>query len=427
MTATPTWASDTAALYTGDALDVLSAMPGSSVHCVVTSPPYWGLRDYGTGTWRGGDTSCAHSVGRGTNTAQSRVSGSIGGSVDYPASPAHRGGDPRVCRRCGATRVDRQYGLEPTPEDYVDTLRRVFAELRRVLDPAGTVWLNLGDSYSSEPPGQSYHAMRHSTLAGRTAAEQARESVRRADVDRITAVPRKNLLGMPWRVALALQADGWILRNAIVWAKRNPMPESVRDRLSTTYEFVFLLTTGSRYHFDLDPIRVPLVRPEALTEDITVGGTPGVRTGAVGASARRRGGVYGAKYRDPAPFAHTTPGAAIRPTGRRHDATHPRGKNPGDVWHLSTRPLREAHFATFPIDIPLRCIAAGCPPDGVVLDPFSGAATTGMAALHLGRRYIGIDLNPDYTALAQRRLTTAAHQRGHQPTSGSSPTPEARP
>jgi DNA modification methylase len=422
MTATPTWASDTAELYTGDALEVLSAMPDSSVHCVVTSPPYWGLRDYGTGTWRGGDTSCAHSVGRGTNTVQSRVSGSVG----YPASPAHRGGDPRVCRRCGATRVDRQYGLEPTPEDYVDTLRRVFTELRRVLDPAGTVWLNLGDSYSSEPPGHSRHAMRHSTLAGRTAAEQARESVRRAGVDRTTAVPRKNLLGMPWRVALALQADGWILRNAVVWAKRNPMPESVRDRLSTTYEFVFLLTTQPSYHFDLDPIRVPLARPEALTEDITVGGTPGVRTGAVGASARRRGGVYGAKYRNPAPFAHAAPGAAIRPTGRRHDAAHPRGKNPGDMWHLSTRPLREAHFATFPIDIPLRCIAAGCPPDGVVLDPFSGAATTGMAALHLGRRYLGIDLNPDYTALAQRRLTTAAHQRGHRPASGSSPTPKAR-
>lgn len=186
MTATPTWASDTAVLYTGDALDVLSAMPDNSAHCVVTSPPYWGLRDYGTGTWLGGDASCAHSIGRGTNTGHSRV----GGSVGYPASPADRGGDPHGCRRCGATRVDRQYGLERTPEDHVDTLRRVFAELRRVLDPAGTVWLNLGDSYSSEPPGQSRDAMRHSTLAGRTAAEQSRESVRRAGVDRTTAVPR---------------------------------------------------------------------------------------------------------------------------------------------------------------------------------------------------------------------------------------------
>lgn len=231
---------------------------------------------------------------------------------------------------------------------------------------------------------------------------------------------------MPWRVALALQAEGWILRNAIVWAKRNPMPESVRDWLSTTYEFVFLLTTRSRYYFDLDPIRVPLVRPEALSEGITVGGSPEKRTGALGASARRRGGVYGAKYHNPAPFARTTPGAAIRPTSRRHTAAHPPGKNPGDVWSLSTRPLREAHFAAFPIDIPLRCIAAGCPPDGVVLDPFSGAATTGLAAHQLGRRYVGIDLNPTYIALAQRRLTTAARQRGPRPASASSPASEVR-
>jgi site-specific DNA-methyltransferase (cytosine-N4-specific) len=269
--------------------------------------------------------------------------------------------------------------------------------------------------------------MRHSTLGGVAAAEQARESVRRAGVDRTMVMPRKNLLGMPWRVALALQADGWTLRNAIVWAKRNPMPESVRDRLSTTYEFVFLLTTHARYHFDLDPIRIPLVRPEALTEDISFGGAPRTETGAIGASARRRGGVYGAKYRDTTPFARTPPGGAIRPTSRRHTAAHPRGKNPGDAWHLSTRPLREAHFAAFPIDIPLRCIAAGCPPDGLVLDPFSGAGTTGLAALHLGRRYLGIDLNPAYTELAQRRLSAAAHARGPRPASEPTPASETRP
>jgi site-specific DNA-methyltransferase (cytosine-N4-specific) len=353
----------------------------------VTSPPYWGPRDYGTGTWVGGDPACPHTV----------------------ASVQHHPGTPLDCRRCPARRVDRQYGLEPTIDEYIATLRRVFAELRRVLDPAGTVWLNLGDSYSTTP------------RRGRRA-----DSISPSRLENPGSIPGKNLVGMPWRVALALQADGWILRNAIVWAKRNPMPESVRDRLSTTYEFVFLLTTQPRYYFNLDPIRVPLVRPEALAEGITVGGIPGVQTGALGASARRRGGRYGAKYDDPAPFSRTTPGAAIRPTGRRHTAAHPRGKNPGDVWSLSTRPLREAHFAAFPIDIPLRCIAAGCPPDGVVLDPFSGAATTGLAALQLGRRYVGIDLNPDYTALAQRRLTAARQHDPRQSSTSSSPLPEVR-
>jgi site-specific DNA-methyltransferase (cytosine-N4-specific) len=267
------------------------------------------------------------------------------------------------------------------------------------------VWLNLGDSYSAEPPGRSERAMRSSTLQGRAAAATLRASVRAAGVDRTRTVPRKNLLGMPWRVAMALQADGWILRNAVVWAKRNPMPESVQDRLSATHEFVFLLVKQPRYFFDLDAIRVPLVRPEALGEGLVIGGSNKGQRGGLNATARRRGhSVYRAKYSDDRAFTTGPHGAAVRPSGRRHDATHPRGKNPGDVWHLSTRPLREAHFAAFPIDIPLRCIAAGCPEDGLVLDPFSGAATTGLAALQLGRRYIGIELNASYNALAKTRL-----------------------
>lgn len=391
------YATDTVSLYTGDARSTLATLSTGSVDSVVTSPPYWGLRDYGTGQWVGGDPACTHSAGRSTNIPHT--------TVGYPASSTPRGGDPQTCRRCGAIRVDQQYGLEPTPQDYVDNLRALFAELRRVLKPTGTVWLNLGDSYSAEPPGRSNHAMRHSTLRSAAAAAVLREQVRSAGVDRTRTLPRKNLLGMPWRVALALQADGWMLRNAVVWAKRNPMPESVRDRLSTTYEFVFLLTANPTYHFDLDAIRVPLRRSEALGEGIPVGDPHVAEDALPGTSSRRRGrSVYGAKYEDPASFTRGPHGAAIRPTGRRHDHTHPRGKNPGDVWHLSTRPLRDAHFATFPIDIPLRCIAAGCPEGGVVLDPFSGTATTGLAALQLGRRYIGIELNTSYNRLAAARL-----------------------
>jgi DNA modification methylase len=402
----PFWRTDNATLYTGDAVETLRALPGSSVDAVVSSPPYYGLRDYGTGAWIGGDPNCAHSVGRGNSSPQPRNP-----AVTYPASVAHRGGDPRACRRCGAVRHDRQYGLEATPEDYVDTLREAFAEVWRVLRPTGTVWLNLGDSYSAEPPGRSQHAMRSSTLQGRVAAATLRASVRAAGVDRTRAMPRKNLLGMPWRVAMALQADGWILRNAVVWAKRNPMPESVKDRLSTTHEFVFLLVKQPRYFFDLDAIRVPLVRPEALSEGLVIGGSNKGQHGGLDATARRRGSsVYGAKYTDDRAFATGRHGIAVRPGGRRHDSAHPRGKNPGDVWHLSTRPLREAHFAAFPIDIPLRCIAAGCPEDGLVLDPFSGAATAGLAALQLGRRYLGIELNASYNALAKARLQ---HQTQH--------------
>jgi site-specific DNA-methyltransferase (cytosine-N4-specific) len=231
-----------------------------------------------------------------------------------------------------------------------------------------------------------------------------------------SGLPAKNLLGLPWRVALALQADGWIIRNAIVWHKPNAMPESVADRLSTRYELLFLLVRQRRYYFDLDPIREPLARPEALAERIVIGGSNKGRHGGVDATRRRRGAsVYGAgKYADVTTFAGNPPGEETRPTGRAHTHAHPHGRNPGDVWTISTRPLREAHFAAFPVDLPLRCIAAGCPLGGTVLDPFSGAATTGLAARRLGRPYIGIDLNPTFHDIGIQRLSRQAqHPTDH--------------
>ncbi|UJW29993.1 site-specific DNA-methyltransferase [Saccharothrix sp. AJ9571] len=396
----PYFQDDGITLYAGDATTVLSDLPNRSVHCVVTSPPYWGLRDYGTARWTGGNSACPHLavLDRGDNAARAEHS-----SQQRPNSAK--------CRHCGARREDEQHGLEPSPQDYVDRLRGVFRELSRVLVDTGTVWLNLGDSYSAEPPGHVADGMRASTLSGRAAAATLRESVRRAGVHRTRALPRKNLVGMPWRVAFALQKDGWILRNAIVWHKPNAMPESVRDRLSNRYEMVFLLAKQQRYHFDLDPIREPLARPEALEEGSVIGGANKGRRAGVDATARRRGqSVYG-KYHHRDPFVSKEHGVAMVPTGARHAAAHPRGKNPGDVWSITTRPLREAHFAAFPIDLPLRCIAAGCPDGGTVLDPFSGAATTGLAARQLGRSYIGIELSPEFHDIGLRRLGLAYKSR----------------
>ncbi|MFC4003043.1 DNA-methyltransferase [Prauserella oleivorans] len=403
----PYYEDATVTLYTGDATDTLVGLPDASIHCVVTSPPYWALRDYGTARWAGGDPRCRHSTGRASGVAQAENR-----SAAYLASAAHRGGQPERCRCCGARREDRQHGLEPTPEGYVARLRGVFAQLHRVLVDRGTVWLNLGDSYSAEPPGRTRDPMRTSTLSGATAAVPLRESVRSAGVQRTRMLPRKNLIGMPWRVAFALQQDGWIIRNCIIWHKPNAMPESVRDRLSNRYEMIFLLTKQQRYYFDLDPIRAPVARPEALGEDLVIGGSNKGRHAGIDATMRRRGHTVYGKYADPAPFPGKTPGEAMRPTGIRHNAGHLRGKNPGDVWSLPTRPLRDAHFAAFPIDIPLRCIAAGCPPGGIVLDPFSGAATTGLAAHQLGRSYVGIDLNPEFHAIGKRRILQQTRQRG---------------
>lgn len=306
-------------LHHGDALEVASRMPASSADCIVTSPPYYGLRDYGT---------------------------------------------------------DGQYGLEASPAAYVETMCRLFHELRRVLADDGTLWLNIGDSYASSPPGNSEKSVQSSTLAGRcsTATRAGRESVRTAAVDRTKFLPPKNLLGVPWRVAFALQDDGWILRNAIVWHKPNAMPESVRDRFSTTYEIVFMFSKSQRYWFDIDPIREPY-SPAGLERrkyNMQVGGS-----------------TYASQLK---------PGAALRDGGVIDP--NPLGRNPGDVWTLPTQPFSAAHFAVFPPQLPQRSIAAGCKPGGTVLDPFSGSGTTGLAAQRLGRKYIGIDINKDYLELS---------------------------
>ena len=267
-----------------------------------------------------------------------------------------------------------EIGAEKSPAEYVAALVAVMAEVRRVLADDGTLWLSLGDSYSG---GGGGGGGKHATIGGFTSNRNSRDHYERVGLG------PKNLLGIPWRVAFALQDDGWILRNDIIWAKPNGMPESVTDRLSTKHEHLFLLTKSRRYWFDLDPIReqVTTVRPDALLWSRDEQGVPGQKP-------QHRPGRAG--------------GSNLKVTGHRHAAQNDRGRNPGDVWTIPTQPFTEAHFAAFPVEIPRRAIAAGCKPGGVVLDPFSGSGTTGLAAAELGRRYIGIDLNRDYLELSLR-------------------------
>jgi DNA modification methylase len=327
---TPYYADESVTLYHGDALAVLRKLPDESVDCVVTSPPYYGLRDYGEAG---------------------------------------------------------QYGLESSPDEYVETMLMVFAEVYRVLAADGTLWLNLGDAYVSGGSGSRTHP---GHLGGRPNAATTPQG--------FGAKPGrpKNLLGIPWRVAFALQNDGWTLRNAIVWDKPNAMPESVRDRLSCTYEFVFLFSRSHWYHFDLDAIREPLAYPEALDGTRVFGGKSG-GAGGVGATARRRGAhasIYGATGMP----EQTNMG----PTGSRHTHNSVAGRNPGDVWTLPTQPFPAAHFAVMAPALAERCILAGCRPGGVVLDPFCGVGTTGMVANQHGRRFVGIDLSSAHLDLALR-------------------------
>ncbi|MFC5830621.1 DNA-methyltransferase [Nonomuraea insulae] len=328
----PYWSDEQAEIFQGDAREVLAEMEGGSIDCIVTSPPYYGLRHYCPG----------------------------------------------------------EYGQESTPAEYVENLQGVFAEARRVLADDGTFWLNLGDCYAANSDGWAR-------------GENFNEHQPRVRPAGRRSLPPKNLRGMPWQVALALQQDGWILRNAIVWHKPNAMPQSVLDRLSNRYEFIFLLVKQRHYWFNLDPIR------ERPAEGDRRPQRDGTRPTSVG-YARPSGGKYGTGAKV---FSGRRHGDAMLPTGGRHDAAHPDGKNPGDVWSICTRPLREAHFAAFPIDLPLRAIAAGCRPGGTVLDPFSGAGTSGIAARQLGRYFRGIELNAAYCELACARL--AATQQGDSP------------
>lgn len=273
-------------IYTGDALAVLRKMTAASVQTCVTSPPYWGLRDYG---------------------------------------------------------VKGQIGLEKTPGEYVEKLVTVFREVRRVLKDDGTLWLNLGDSYAGGGP---HHGAKNT---GKSATN--RGSITGIDRLPIAGLKSKDLVGIPWRVAFALQSDGWYLRSDIIWAKPNPMPESVRDRPTKAHEYLFLLSKSPRYYYDADAIREPCVDGMRMPK----------------------------KW------------------------NNPKGKNKRTVWTITPKPYRGAHFATFPPQLIEPCILAGAPAGGVVLDPFSGAGTTAIVAEQHGRRAIGIELNPAYVELTAKR------------------------
>lgn len=305
---------DTVTLLLGDTIEQMRTLPDGSVNCIVTSPPYYGLRNYGTAG---------------------------------------------------------QYGLEESPAAYVETMRQVFAEARRVLADDGTLWLNLGDSYVCSPKGSESvtHGLRGRSNHPTTPAGSGGKNG--------GGLGAKQLIGIPWRVAFALQDDGWILRNEIIWSKPNAMPESARDRMSSKHEHLFMFAKQPRYWFDLDAIREPhTMKPQrrASSADYRAPGGKGKNDGVH--AARDASGADG----------------------------HALGRNPGDVWSITTRPYPAAHFAVFPIDLPLRCIKAGCKPGGTVLDPFSGSGTTGAAARQLGCRYVGIDLNPAYHDLAKDRF-----------------------
>ena len=345
---TPYYADDWLTVYHGDTRAVMAEIEPESVNCVVTSPPYWGLRDYG---------------------------------------------EPG------------QLGLEPTPEAYVESMVAVFREVRRVLRSDGTVWLNLGDSYAAQRGGT---AMPAETLAGGVSGKGDEKSHRGRSVDTLGGrqdrsspefrtgpiahrnaaafgLKHKDLVGIPWMVAFALRADGWYLRRDIIWSKPNPMPESVTDRPTSSHEYLFLLSKSERYHYDHIAVREPSIGQNI--HDVT--GSGYIVPGQSPQGGNRRTDKQRGHSRRHAGFND-------RWDGMTKDEQQALGRNLRSVWTVATRPYPGAHFATFPPKLIEPCIKAGCPENGVVLDPFAGSGTTGMVAQALSRRAVLIDLSMDY-------------------------------
>lgn len=327
-----------------DVMDGLKQIPDGAIQCVVTSPPYWGLRDYG---------------------------------------------------------VAGQIGLEPSIDEYLSKMVRVFAEVHRALRDDGTLWLNMGDSYTGSCKGAWAQE------------EKQKENYVPQPGGAVASMPKapqglkpKNLVGMPWRLALALQADGWYLRSDVIWAKPNAMPESVKDRPSLSHEYVFLLTKSARYFYDNEAVKEPLAestikRPETLEFKDT---RPNV------------GGVNGKGSNDRRGAVNKQDAGHRRYNGfndRWNDSDLPSVRNLRTVWTIPTQPFPDAHFATFPRALVERCLKAGTSQKGavvsktapcIVLDPFCGSGTTGLVARRMGLHFVGIELNPEYANMARDRI-----------------------
>jgi DNA modification methylase len=321
-----------------DVIEGLRQLEDESVHCVVTSPPYWGLRDYG---------------------------------------------------------MPGQLGLESTFATYVTAMAEVFDEVRRVLRSDGTLWLNLGDCYAGSWGAQSRSDAHDSPVSADQISAHPK-TTQTGSKNRFPGLKPKDLVGIPWRVAFALQARGWWLRSDIVWSKPNPMPESVTDRPTKSHEYVFLLTKSERYFYDAEAIKEAAAYPNGPNSPASI-------ASPYGQGFTRRAPAISDERKDLRSDVESRHRASI--AGGQSMQAEPDGKrNKRSVWNIATAPFAEAHFATFPPELPGICIKAGCPKGGTVLDPFGGAGTTGLVADRLQRNAVLIELNPEYAAMARRRI-----------------------
>ena len=321
-------------IINGDSLEVLKSLPDNSIDCCVTSPPYYALRDYG---------------------------------------------------------CDGQIGLEETPEKYIESLCDVFSEVRRVLAPQGTLWLNIGDSYNGNKVGNTEVVKNKKVSESNDFHKKLWNGAK-----------PKDLIGIPWMLAFALRSQGWYLRQDIIWHKPNPMPESVTDRCTKSHEYIFLMSKSQKYYFDYEAIQEPCADQSRTNY----------------ACGNRTNGIN--KDRNDNDFGERSKNWKPRTKNCQYDGQKPNSfhlsrengepdkeyyvRNKRDVWSVNVKPCSEAHFATYPFELIKPCILAGCPENGIVLDPFMGSGTTAIVARSLNRNYLGVELNPEYIKIAHKRL-----------------------
>ena len=321
-------------IINGNSLEVLKSLPDNSIDCCVTSPPYYALRDYG---------------------------------------------------------CDGQIGLEETPEKYIESLCDVFSEVRRVLTPQGTLWLNIGDSYNGNKVGNTVVVKNKKVSESNDFHKKLWGGAK-----------PKDLIGIPWMLAFALRSQGWYLRQDIIWHKPNPMPESVTDRCTKSHEYIFLMSKSQKYYFDYEAIQEPCADQSRTNY----------------ACGNRTNGIN--KDRNDNDFGERSKNWKPRTKNCQYDGQKPNSfhlsrengepdkeyyvRNKRDVWSVNVKPCSEAHFATYPFELIKPCILAGCPENGIVLDPFMGSGTTAIVARSLNRNYLGVELNPEYIKIAHKRL-----------------------
>ena len=355
----------------GDVFDNIKKLDDNTIDCVVTSPPYWGLRDYGTASYEGGDKNCNHTI------CDSGIDSKKNKNIERPAQHFNKS----FCIKCGAKRIDKQLGLEPTYQEHIQNIVELFRAMKPKLKDSATVWLNYGDSYASTVNGTKVKDMKKSLQKNRTSKIKGvyddRGFVDKPFSTIQGSLKPKDLVMIPNRIAIALQDDGWWIRSEIIWHKPNPMPESTKDRPTSCHEKIWLITKSKKYYYDADAIREPVAQGTITRlSEKNLKNQKG--------STRGNGGMKS--------------NGNMKPVGNMET------KNKRNVWTVTTKPCKEAHFATFPKDLIEPCIKAGCPENGIVFDPFGGSGTTGIVAKSLNRKAILSELNPEYIEIAKVRI-----------------------